>query len=565
MSDNDIQNPILPGFHPDPCICRADEDYFIATSTFEWFPGVRIFHSRDLKKWQLIATPLDTQEKLNLRGNPDSGGIWAPALSYADGKFWLLYTDVKVIDAPWKNGRNFLITADNIEGPWSQPVAMGNGGFDPSLFHNDQGDNADHQKYYVYRMWGPRHHSDPNNFIVIQRYDSNTQKLDVKRHIIFKGSEFKYTEAPHLYFHEGCYYLLTAEGGTSFEHRVTVARSQSLMGPYEMSPHGPLMSAWQEPNNPLQKAGHGSLVKTQTGQWYLAYLASRPLKFEGRPRLARWGRGVCPLGRETAIAKIQWGKDGWPFVSGGPTPQLKLPAPCFPETPEAKAPKIKPETSANPSHIIFADEPRFIDTFNSEKLSGRWQTLRIPFGNKMGSLSANPDALRLYGNDSLVSLFEQSTVATRWRHHAFTAVTQLAFNPKNFQQSAGLCCYYNTQNFTYCYLDFDEELQARCLRIVQVDKQSASFHYYDAPIVIDDIYAFIWLKVEVDGLKYCYSYSLDGHHFIELPAEFESWKISDDYIDGRGFFTGAFVGLHCEDISGDGCYADFYSFSYAAK
>jgi xylan 1,4-beta-xylosidase len=145
----EITNPILTGFNPDPSLCRQGEDYYIATSTFEWFPGVRIYHSRDLKNWSLVSTPLDRVSMLDMKGNPDSGGIWAPCLSYADGKFWLLYTDVKIVDSPWKNGRNFLVTAPSIEGPWSEPIPMGNGGFDPSLFHDDDG-----RKYYLYRPWG---------------------------------------------------------------------------------------------------------------------------------------------------------------------------------------------------------------------------------------------------------------------------------------------------------------------------------------------------------------------------------------------------------------------------
>ncbi|MCQ1059783.1 glycoside hydrolase family 43 protein [Photobacterium sp. ZSDE20] len=536
-----INNPILKGFHPDPCICRSGEDYYIATSTFEWFPGVRIFHSRDLKNWRLASMPLNTTDVLDMKGNPDSGGIWAPALSYADGKFWLFYTDVKVIDAPWKNGRNFLVTAPSIEGPWSEPIPMGNGGFDPSMFHADDG-----KKYYVYRLWGPRNHTDPINKIVIQEFDPISKTLQKERKTIFEGTERKYTEAPHIYKKDGYYYLLTAEGGTSFEHAVTVARSKDLFGPYDVSPNGPLITTWHTPTNPLQKAGHGSLVETQNGEWFITYLASRPLRFPNRPLLARWGRGACPMGRETAIDRIEW-VDGWPTVVGGPHAKLQIPDADLPE-------------------CDWGITEDFMDNFDGEKLDDNWQTLRIPFSDKLGSLSANPGHLRLYGNDSLLSLFEQSTVATRWRHHNFTAETKMAFKPENFQQSAGICCYYNTSNWTYCLVDFDEELNKRCLRLIQVDKQVASFHYYDNnQIVIPDDVENIWLKVDVKGLEYFYSYSFDGNLWKQFDKSFESWKISDDYIDGRGFFTGAFIGLHCEDISGDGCFADFSDFEYLSK
>ncbi|VTM23714.1 Beta-xylosidase [Raoultella terrigena] len=175
-----ITNPILTGFNPDPSLCRQGEDYYIATSTFEWFPGVRIYHSRDLKNWSLVSTPLDRVSMLDMKGNPDSGGIWAPCLSYADGLFWLLYTDVKIVDSPWKNGRNYLVTAPSVEGPWSEPIAMGNGGFDPSLFHDSDG-----RKYYIYRPWGPRHHSDPHCTIVMQEYFPQTQTLAKTRKTLF--------------------------------------------------------------------------------------------------------------------------------------------------------------------------------------------------------------------------------------------------------------------------------------------------------------------------------------------------------------------------------------------
>ncbi|MEZ9509747.1 glycoside hydrolase family 43 protein [Vibrio breoganii] len=533
-----ISNPIIKGFHPDPCVCRAGDDYYIATSTFEWFPGIRIFHSKDLKNWKLASMPLDTVEKLDMKGNPDSGGIWAPALSYADGKFWLLYTDVKVIDAPWKNGRNYLVTAENIEGPWSEPIPMGNGGFDPSLFHADDG-----KKYYVYRTWGPRNHSDPINEIVVQEYDVASQRLVSDRQPIFNGTDLKYTEAPHLYKKDGYYYLLTAEGGTSFEHHVTVARSKHLLGPYEVSPQGALLSTWHTPDNPLQKAGHGSLVETPDGEWFITYLVSRPLKFAGRPRLARWGRGACSLGRETGIDRIEW-ISGWPAVVGGKHAKLEIP-------------------ELNLAVTSPAESESVYDDFSAESLLTHWQTLRIPFTESMGSLNERQGYLRLRGNDSLLSTFEQSTVATRWRHHDFIASTKLEFEPTNFQQSAGLCCYYNTSNWTYLAVEFDEARKCRCLRVMQVDKQAASYHFYDdESIEIPDDVRSVWLSVNVEGLTYQYSYSFDGKVWQKLPLVLDAWRLSDDYIDGRGFFTGAFVGLHCADISGFGCHADFEEFSY---
>ena len=146
-----IQNPILKGFNPDPSICRVGEDYYIATSTFEWFPGVQIHHSKDLKNWKLIKRPLDRVSQLDMKGNPNSGGVWAPMLSYCDNMFWLIYTDVKVVYGAWKDCHNYLVTCDTIDGEWSDPVYLNGSGFDPSLYHDENG-----RKYLVNMMWDQR-------------------------------------------------------------------------------------------------------------------------------------------------------------------------------------------------------------------------------------------------------------------------------------------------------------------------------------------------------------------------------------------------------------------------
>lgn len=136
-----IQNPILTGFNPDPSICRVGEDYYIAVSTFEWFPGVGIYHSRDLSNWQLVNRPLNRLTQLNMIGNPNSGGVWAPCLSYHDNQFWLIYSDIKVVNGQWKDGHNYLVTCETIDGEWSEPTYLNSSGFDPSLFHDDDGKN----------------------------------------------------------------------------------------------------------------------------------------------------------------------------------------------------------------------------------------------------------------------------------------------------------------------------------------------------------------------------------------------------------------------------------------
>ena len=533
---NIISNPVLTGFHPDPSICRCGEDYFIATSTFEWFPGVRIFHSRDLANWRLISRPLDRTALLDMKGNPDSGGIWAPCLSYADGRFWLLYTDVKVIDAPWKNGRNYLVTAQDIRGPWGKPISMGNGGFDPSLFHDDDG-----RKYYVYRKWGPRHHSNPNNHILLQEYFPKEQRLSKKRELLFTGTQRKLTEGPHIYKRGAYYYLLTAEGGTVYEHTATVARSENLLGPYELHPDETIVTTRHRPANQLQKAGHASLVHTHTGEWYAAYLVGRPLIADLKETTNDM-RGYCPLGRETALDKIVW-KDDWPYASGGQ---------------HAKDQVDGPDVEI---HKWPTDE-NFVDEFDSDELDPEWQTLRIPFNSKIGQLVPEKSLLRLHGKDSLVSRFTQATVARRWQHFNFEAETRLGFQPENDQQMAGLTCYYNTLNWSLFFVDFDEALNCRTIKLTQLDRGEARYFLHQEPIAIPPTANEIWLKVSVSAATYRFSYSLDGVDWQPVGPPLPAWKLSDDYVAGKGFFTGAFVGLHCTDMSGDGCFADFHRFEY---
>ncbi|MBU8791412.1 glycoside hydrolase family 43 protein [Oceanobacillus caeni] len=529
-----IQNPILTGFNPDPSICRAGEDYYIAVSTFEWFPGVGIYHSKDLKNWRLVSRPLNRLSQLNMMGNPDSGGIWAPALSYSDGKFWLIYTDVKVTEGQWKDSHNYLVTCDTIDGEWSEPIHINSSGFDPSLFHNDDG-----RKYFLNMLWD--HRIGNHNFygIVLQEYDAEKQKLVGKKEVIFKGTDIKLTEAPHLYKLNGYYYLLTAEGGTKYDHQATIARSKDLLGPYEVHPDNPLISSFAHPRNPLQKAGHASIVQTHTDEWFLVHLTGRPLPKEGQPLLDP--RGFCPLGRETAIQRLEW-KNAWPYIVGGNQPSLEIEGPTIDE--------VKWEPDYNEK-----------DDFDSDKLNLNFQTLRIPLGENIVSLKDNPGHLRLYGRESLTSKFTQAHVARRWQHFNFTAETKVAFKPESFQQAAGIVNYYNTENWTALQITWNEE-KGRVLDLTTCDNFTFNQPLQGNEIVIPKDVEYVYLRVDVKTNIYQYSYSFDGDNWERIPVEFYSYKLSDDYIRGGGFFTGAFVGMQCQDTSGEGKAADFDYFVY---
>ena len=296
-----ITNPILPGFNPDPSIVRVGDDYYIATSTFEWYPGVQIHHSKDLKHWRLVSRPLNREVLLDMRGNPDSCGIWAPCLSYSDGLFHLVYTDVKRHDGNFKDTHNYLTTCATIDGEWSDPVYLNSSGFDASLFHDDDG-----RKWLVNMVWDGRHFRNRFGGIYLQEYSVDKRALVGEMVNIFRGSPLGFTEAPHLFKRDGWYYLLTAEGGTGYTHAMTVARSKNIDGPYELDPQGYLLTAKDNRQLPLQRSGHGDFVETQNGEHYLVHLCGRPLK----------GLRRCPLGRETGLQPMEWTGDGWPRIPG---------------------------------------------------------------------------------------------------------------------------------------------------------------------------------------------------------------------------------------------------------
>ncbi len=521
-------NPILTGFNPDPSICRVGDDYYIATSTFEWYPGVQVFHSTDLANWRLATRPLDRAALLDLRGVPDSCGVWAPCLTHADGRFWLVYTVTRRFDGHFKDTLNFLTTSDSIEGPWSDPVFLNASGFDPSLFHDEDG-----RKYCVNMTWDHREADSPFGGIVLQEYDPGSRSLTGEAQTIFEGSALGCTEGPHLYRFNDWYYLLTAEGGTGYRHAVTIARSKRIAGPYEMDPAGPVLTAKDYPDWPLQRAGHGDIVVTREGELFLTHLCSRPL--DGSP--------VSPLGRETAIQKLVMTDDGWiRMTSGDPRPRLQTPLPSLPSMAER------------------ADVE--LDHFDDEKLPPSFQWLRTPDPADWLSLSDRPGHLRLYGRESPGSLFNQALVARRQQHHHFEAETEMHFQPRNFQQLAGLICYYNASKFHYLFVSVGDG--RRELSIMSCNaSDSLALDYPAQPVPLPDRTP-VRLRVRVHGPSLQFEWATADSDWQSIGTALDARNLSDEAGRGEGAqFTGCFVGLCCNDVSGAGLPADFDYFRYA--
>jgi xylan 1,4-beta-xylosidase len=533
-----IRNPILPGFNPDPSIVRVGDDFYIATSTFEWFPGVQIHHSRDLKHWRLLTRPLSRASQLDMLGDPDSCGVWAPCLTHSDGQFWLIFTDVKrygrttvggATGASLRDFHNYLVTSPTIDGEWSDAVYLNSSGFDPSLFHDDDG-----RKYLVNQLWDHRPGRNRFGGIVLQEYLPAERKLTGERHLIFKGTSIGFTEAPHLYKRNGYYYLITAEGGTGWGHAMTMARSRTLTGPYELHPDKYIVTARGRPDAALQRAGHGDLVETRAGDTYAVYLCGRPLP----------GRGRCVLGRETAIQKMVWGKDDWLWTrDGSGTPELETPAPALPAAP-------------------FPARPARED-FDGTELPIDFQWLRSPYPAELFSLTQRPGYLRLHGRETLGSQFRQSLVARRQQAHCYSAITAMEFEPEDFQQSAGLVCYYNSSKFHYLHVSHDDA-QGRHLRVMSCVPDSSQSDVFTTPIAIPA--GRIELRVEVDFERLRFAYRLDGAAWNFLPELFDASILSDEATaPGAANFTGAFVGMACQDVSGRTHPADFDYFEYRER
>lgn len=535
----DIHNPILPGFNPDPSIVRVGEDYYIATSTFEWYPGVQIHHSRDLAHWQLRTRPLRRPSQLDMLGDPDSCGVWAPCLTHHDGLFYLVYTDVKRYgrtSQPGPSGvslrdfHNYLVTSPTIDGDWSDPVYLNSSGFDPSLFHDEDG-----RKYVLNMLWD--HRPGRNRFagIVLQEYSTERRALVGERHLIFSGTSAGFTEAPHLYRRNGWYYLLTAEGGTGFGHAVTMARSRDLLGPYEVHPDVHILTARHRPDADLQRAGHADLVDTPNGETFMVYLCGRPIR----------NRGRCTLGRETAIQPMVWGADGWlRTVDGIGTPARV-----------AAGPSVK----ASPVPI---DPIR--EHFDRPQLPMPFQWLRSPWPEELFSLSARPGHLRLFGRETVGSHFRQALVARRQQSLCYSARTVMEFEPRHYQQMAGLICYYNSAKYHYCFITRDET-RGKVLQVLSCLPDQLQADQMSVSVTVPENVP-IELRAEVDEERMYIGYRWLQRDWRWFPQTFDASILSDEATaPGLPNFTGAFVGMACQDMSGTALHADFDFFEYRPR
>lgn len=484
------KNPIIPGFYPDPSICRAGEDYYIVNSSFEYFPGVPIFHSRDLVNWEQTGHVLTRESQLKIKGGNMWGGIYAPTIRYNDGTYYMITTNTS-------DRGNFLVYTDNPSGEWSDPVWIKQGGIDPSLYFEDG---------HCYMV------SNPDGAIWLCEINPKTGEMLTESKRLWAGTGGRFPEGPHIYKRDGWYYLMISEGGTEYGHKVTIARSRNIEGPYESNPANPILTHINQnaQNNPIQGVGHADMVQAHDGSWWLVCLGFRTQN--GQHHV---------LGRETFLAPVSWDKEGWPVVNVDGTINIDM-----------KDVKTLPQTT-------IKNSPDW--DFNNSELGVEWNWIGIPVKENY-SLTENKGFLRIKGSDKKLDDYGVSPtfVGCRQEDINFQATTRMkAKGNGNVGMTAYLC---PSAHYDLYVTDGQLKLRYRLNDLCHVE---------DICKVTDD---FIYLRIKGSDEIYSLMYSTDGTHYSEAG------HMNTRYLstETNGGFTGVYIGLFAEgDVQ-----ADYDNFKY---
>ncbi|MBN1128875.1 MAG: glycoside hydrolase family 43 protein [Chitinispirillaceae bacterium] len=478
-----FRNPIIPGFHPDPSICRVGQDYYLVNSSFEYFPGIPIHHSRDLVHWRQIGNCLTRSSQLDLYRTNSNGGIGAPAIRYHNGLFYLIVTETS------KKG-NIFFTARDPAGPWSEPVSVPTEGFDPSLFFDEDG------KVYYQSQEG----SGSESHIIQYRIDPATGSFLSQKKTIWTGDGDVWLEGPHLYKINGVYYLTAASGGTGWNHHQLVAASNRVFGPYIDCPINPVLSH-QGTSEPIQYTGHADLFQDHNGHWWAVFLAVRHLGFD-----------YSPLCRETFLAPLRWEK-GWPVIGDNGRVSLAMKGPL-------------------PGSVTW-EPPPARDEFSSPNLPFHFLFLRNP---KPGSysLSERQGWLRLYGNPLTMSDQDAPAFVGRRQQHFDACVrVKMAFSPQNEGEEAGMTVRLNER----AHYEIALVKRAGAVRIIVRSCTWGKICLVDSA---DCSASAVFLQVACRHEAYSFSWSPDSSSF-DTVAELESKPLSMESIHA---FTGVVIGMY---------------------
>lgn len=497
-------NPVIPGFHPDPSVCRVGSDFYLVTSSFEFFPGVPIYHSRDLVNWEQIGHCLTRNSQLPLMTSGVWGGIYAPTIRYHDGRFYMITTNVS-------DKGNFIVSATDPRGPWSEPVWLKQQGIDPSLFWEDG-------KCYMC--------SNPNDGIWLCTIDPATGEQLTDSRLIWTGTGGRYVEAPHIYKKDGWYYLMCAEGGTEYGHKETIARSRDIYGPYVANPSNPILTHYCQAaqGRSIQGTGHADLVEAPDGSWWLVCLAFRPC--DGNNHVT---------GRETFLAPVDWPRNGWPVVNGDGTINEDMDCHTLPLQPVD-------------NNGVATNIDKFV-----EPLGFEWNHLRNPVADNYkvagGKLTLTATTENLDGTAN------PTFIGRRQQHLNFLATANLQLNPKSEGDEAGLTIY--MKNYTHYDLTLRRAADGKTHLLLRY--RLGLLHHVEKDIALPGHAA--TLRIEGRPEAYSFAYSLDGKTFTQL-GDMNTRFISSE---AGGGFTGAYIALFAQKEKPDSqATASVSSFHYNA-
>ncbi len=498
-------NPVIPGFHPDPSVCRVDSDYYLVTSSFEFSPGVPLYHSRDLVHWEQIGHVLTRDSQLPLAKSGTWCGIYAPTIRYHEGTFFMITTNVA-------GGGNFIVHTNDIHGEWSDPVWLKQEGIDPSLFWDEDG------KCYMV--------SNPNDGIWLCEVDpfSGEQKTESK--LIWEGIGGRYPEAPHVYKKDGFYYLMIAEGGTEYGHFESIARSRNISGPYTPSPSTPILTHFRRETegSTIQGTGHADLVQAHDGSWWAVFLGFRPVSGNNHV-----------MGRETFLAPVSWPTNGWPMVNGCGYVSENMNVQTLPQ--------VKFSSDDTQTHTSF-DEP----------LGYEWNYLRNR--NADDYILRNGKLTLVASTESIDNDGTPTWVGRRQQHKYFVATTVVSLDGKNDGDEAGMSLYMK------CFSHYDLSLVRHSdgKTYVRLRYRLGELRHIEKEIEVNG--KNVSLRIEGSPELYTFSFSSDGKKFNTLG------QMNTRYISSEagGGFTGAYVSLFAQTLKNGGkTRGIFESFDYAPK
>ena len=512
-------NPIMPGFYPDPSICAVGEDYYLCNSTFAYFPGLSLMHSKDLVHWEQIGNVLDRHSQLPLQGADHSQGLFAPTIRFHNGTFYVICTNVT-------HGGNFIVTAENPEGPWSEPHYLEDAdGIDPSLFFDDDG-----KCYYIGTHPNPDGGAKYNGdwYIYISEVDLNEWKLVGGKKDVWNGAlkGCIWPEGPHIYKENGYYYIMHAEGGTGPEHSVMICRSRDIWGPYENNPKNPILTHRHLGKDyPIKYVGHGDIIKTPNDEWFMTMLAVRPLN------------RFTTMGRETFLAKFIW-EDEWPVVNPGIgtlTEKVEIDLPAW--DPQ-KDPSSYTCRTGNKTTIPGTDKDY---VFASMKQLGDEFLFLRNYPDDMYSLDSEGLKLKV-GKDDIKAVASPSYIAIRQQHHHFSSTASFDASSLKAGESAGLVLLQNN-----LYNLRAEVIDGQCRMILC--KDGAEEIIGTAPVSGN-----VTVAIVVEGLNT--KVLCDGAELGQATVETLSTEVA-------GGFVGCCIGLYASANGKDSdTYVNFTEFTY---